>query len=100
MITINGAIMKDSLKEYIEQYKTNLMYSKSTIEILAKIKNNLRKKIEDIFSGEKKYLVFYNIRLSTDFDLNILITLKNKIYYLILFRMKVLPRILNWRLKY
>lgn len=46
--------MKDSLKEYIEQYKTNLMYSKSTIEILAKIKNNLRKKIEDIFSGEKK----------------------------------------------
>jgi len=46
--------MKDSLKEYIEQYKTNLMYSKSTIEILDKIKNNLRKKIEDIFSGEKE----------------------------------------------
>lgn len=46
--------MKDSLKEYIEQYKTNLMYSKSTIEILAKIKNSLRKKIEDIFSGEKE----------------------------------------------
>lgn len=46
--------MKDSLKEYIEQYKTNLMYSKSTIEILAKIKNNLGEKIEDIFSGEKE----------------------------------------------
>ena len=46
--------MKDSLKEYIEQYKTNLMYSKSTIEILAKIKNNLREKIENIFSGEKE----------------------------------------------
>ena len=46
--------MKDSLKEYIEQYKTNLMYSKSTIEILAKIRNNLRKKIEYVFMGEKK----------------------------------------------
>jgi len=46
--------MKDSLKEYIEQYKTNLMYSRSTIEILARIKNSIGKKIEDIFSGEKQ----------------------------------------------
>ena len=46
--------MSDSLKKRIEQYQNDRMSSKPTGEILAEIKENLRKKIEDAFRGERE----------------------------------------------
>jgi hypothetical protein len=46
--------MKISLKECIEQYKTNLRQSKSILKTVAQIKSNLREKVENIFRGETK----------------------------------------------
>ena len=70
--------MKDSLKDYIEQYKTNLMCSKSTIKILAAIRNNIRKNIEDSFPGEDKIFAILQHKTKYTFKLEYFDTSKKQ----------------------